>query len=439
MTAPHFAAFLRVMEVIRPAFDPRVFVHLLVVLIGWIRTPGRHAITEALLVTGVAGVRDHTAFHRVFSRARWDPDALGRRLLHALVPRLRQALRFVVDDTLAPHKGPQIFGLGCHLDAVRSTRRTKVFAFGHQWVVLSIVVTLPWASRAWALPLAFRLYRTTAECARRGVPHRSKTELARELVEQLATWLPDRAFDVVADQAYTNKTVMRGLPARITWSGALRPDAALFALPTGRRRKGTRVATPAALAADASIPWSHTRVVLYGRARTIPYKACVACWHHALGPRPLLVVVVKCATGDRPLRVFVCTDPDRSVPALLRGYAERWPQEVTFRDSKQLLGFADSSARTAQAVLRTAPMAGLLYTLLTLWFHECRLGDATDVVPQRPWDRTKQHVSFADVLRAAQRMLARIDLPSKLPVLEDFARGRPTPRIPRQLTFSFAA
>src|SRR5258708_691973 len=138
MTAPLFAAFLRVLEVIRPAFpDPRVFARLTVVLIGWVRTTGRHAVTESLLVTGLAADHDWSGFHRVFSRARWDLDEVGRRVLRALVARLQGVPRLVLDDTRAPHRGPEIFGLGCHLDAVRSTKRTKVFAFGHVWVVLS--------------------------------------------------------------------------------------------------------------------------------------------------------------------------------------------------------------------------------------------------------------------------------------------------------------
>src|SRR5258706_15993954 len=98
MTANLFAAFLRVTEVIRPAFDPRVFANLLVILIGWVQTSGRHAVTEALVVTGVAGVRDHAAFHRVFSRAVWDLDEVGRRLLEAIVTRLSTGpARFVID------------------------------------------------------------------------------------------------------------------------------------------------------------------------------------------------------------------------------------------------------------------------------------------------------------------------------------------------------
>lgn len=444
MTDPLFATFLRVVEVMRPAFDPRVFARLLVVLIGWTRTTGRHAITEALCVTGLATERDWTAFHRVFSTARWDLDEIGRALLAWILKRWGEGpLRLVLDDTLCPHKGPHVFGLGCHLDAVTSTRKHRNFRFGHCWIVLSVVVQLPFARTPWALPILFRLYRTHDGA---GEDYRAKTALARELIERALAFVPDREIEIAADQAYSNGPVMRGLPSRVRCYGALRPDAALTAAPTQaernkckHRKKGKALPSPAALAANRRVPWSKTRVTLYGELRTVEYKTCVAQWYHALGPQLLRVVVVRCTSGTRPLRVFFCTDASVSVPQLLTGYSERWPTEPMFRESKQLLGMAHSSARSEAAVRRTAPMAALLYTVLALWFHECRLGEVPTVIPVRPWYRHKQRVSFGDVVRAAQDCFARVDLPTEFSAIEDFARHGPPRRAARQLPLPFAA
>jgi hypothetical protein len=440
VTTTLFAAFLGVLEVIRPAFTPETFAKLVVILVGWVRTHGRHAITEALVVTGLAGVRDHSAFHRVFSTSPWEPDEVGRRLFLFLLRWIAGAVQLVIDDTLAPHKGPQIFGLGCHLDAVHSTRRTKLFRFGHNWVVLSVVVRLPFTPRPWALPVLFRLYRTHDDCDTVGDVHRKKTELARELLTVVRGWVPDRALELALDQAYCNRTVLHDLPPRVVVFGSLRLDAALTAVPTDAgRRKGARLASPADLAADPTVPWSHTRVVLYGRRRTIAYKTCVAQWYHPLGPALVRVVVVRCTTGDRPLRAYFCTDPTASVPATLRGYADRWPTEPTFRDNKQLLGFAETSARSPNAVLRTAPMIGLLYTILVVWFQVCHLGDVPGLLPNRPWNRDKRGASFADILRTAHDTFTRIDLGAKLPQIDNFARRGRRPSSGEQLRFSFAA
>jgi hypothetical protein len=154
--------------------------NLVIISVGWIQTFGTHAVTQALVVTGVAGKRHHEAFHRFFSRGTWDPDELG----HALFRRLERwtgkgAVRICIDDTLAPKKGPQVFGIGSHLDAVRSTKRRKVFCFGHCWVVLTVLVNVPFSTRVWALPVLFRLYRSKKECAEHTADYDKKTELDR--------------------------------------------------------------------------------------------------------------------------------------------------------------------------------------------------------------------------------------------------------------------
>jgi hypothetical protein len=114
----------------------------MIILFGWVQTSGTHAVTQALVATGVAGRRHHEAFHRFFSRGTWCPDAVGRLLLTQILRWVPQeaSIGLVLDDTLAPKEGPKVFGIGNHLDAVRSTRRVRIFTFGHVWVVLSVVV-----------------------------------------------------------------------------------------------------------------------------------------------------------------------------------------------------------------------------------------------------------------------------------------------------------
>ena len=115
---------------------------------------------------------------------------------------------------------------------------------------------------------------------------------------------------------------------------------------------------------------------------------------------------------------------------LLEGYGGRWNIEVFFRDAKQWLGFADSPARTEQAVRRMAPFVGLLYSLLVLWFVEGAYQSPLAAPPPRPWYRHKRGMSFADILRAARRMLSTVDV---LALARDYGKlqnptaGRETP------------
>ena len=106
-------------------------------------------------------------------------------------------------------------------------------------MTLAVLVRVPFSTRVWALPVLFRLYRTHKDCERRGVPHRKKTDLARDMLEVLGSWVTDQRVELAADSAYCNDTVTRDLPERVVLFGAMRPDAVLTeppAVPTRSAR-----------------------------------------------------------------------------------------------------------------------------------------------------------------------------------------------------------
>jgi len=436
------------LEVVRPAFTRPGFDNLVVVFAGWALTSGPHAVTQALVTTGVAGRRHHESFHRFFSRGTWDPDEVGRLLFGWIARHVREgaAVRVALDDTLATKKGPHVFGIGSHLDAVRSTRRQKIFAFGHCWVVLAVLLPVPFSSRVFALPVLFRLYRTVKSCERSGQPHRKKTELARELLNVLAVWVGARRVEVAADSAYCNDTVTRGLPDTFVLYGAMRPDAVLTALPPARRRRSGRpskrgrpVAKPEVIAKDGRRPWLSCEATIYGARRTVRYKTVDAQWYRACGVRLLRIVIVQIDGGAIGMRVFFSTDATVAVPIILETYAGRWAIEVCFRELKQLLGFGDSSARKRAAVERTAPFVGLIYTTLVLWFTEGVHLTRIATPPLRPWYRHKQGLCFADVLRAAQRALTPLDVLDPRRSLGNLRKRRPPSAWPRESWLRHAA
>lgn len=405
--------FLDVAQVLRPAFTTASFLNVLVVMVGWVLTHDRHAITGALVATDVAGRRHHAAFHRLFSRARWEPDELGRRLLLWLVGHASAdaTVRLAVDDTITPKKGPDVWGLGTHVDPVHSTRKHRIFCFGHCWVVLAVLVNVPFSSRTWALPILFRLYRNKKACRRKDRPYRKKTELACDMLQLVAQWLGDRRVELSADAGYCNGTVTDGLPKNFVLLGRMRPDAVLNAPPKparpgkrGRPRlRGDLMPKPQRIARDGRRRWQTVKAHLYGKSTKVHVKTISAQWYRACGERLLRIVIVQVTTGTVPCQVFFSTDPNLSPVDILQAYAKRWSLECAFFDLKQWLGFADSSARSQRAVERTAPFAGLTFTALVLWFGQTAWTAA--VVPVRPWYRHKKNLSFADIVRTAQHTL----------------------------------
>jgi hypothetical protein len=412
---PATTALLEVLESLRPAFSAPCFSNMIVIFAGWVLTGGRHAVTEALVVTGVSGLRHHAAFHSFFAYAVWSIDELGLRLAEKIVEGIDGVVFVAIDDTLAAKKGPHVFGLGCHIDAVRSTRKHKIFCFGHVWVTLAILLPVPFSSRRWALPVLFRLYRNKKECMKARDGYLKKTQLAKELLGTLLARLDRREVAVTMDNAYCCGLLLKELPKNLIIYGAMRLDAALYAPPERRRPKagrprryGDRLASLEEIANDDDTPWRTTTAFLYGEERQVRYKTLTAQWRKVCGDRLLRVILIRCVKGNIPFRVVFSTCHRDSAARVISGYGHRWNIEVTFRELKQELGFADSSARKPSAVRRTAPFVGLVYTALVLWFLDARSGNAK--VPVRPWYRLKKGISFADILRAAQESLRPLDI-----------------------------
>ena len=179
-----------------------------------------------------------------FSRALWELDRVGKTLFERLAP-LRSGpwIELAIDDTVCSKRGRHIFGASMHVDAVTSTVRRKNLIRGHCWVVLVLVVNVPRSKRAWALPLLSRLYCGKKEA---GTAYRTKTVLAREMLEIVLTWVsPETRIRLLIDSGYMGKTMLRGLPLdRVTVFGPLKTNVALFRATSarsghsrGRRRK----------------------------------------------------------------------------------------------------------------------------------------------------------------------------------------------------------
>src|SRR6185295_7787217 len=116
----------------------------------------------------------------------------------------------------------------------------------------------------------------------------------------------------------------------------------------------------------------------------------------------LTFVLVRDTTGKRPEQIFYCTRLDWDARTILSTYAGRWAIEVTFENAKQLLGFEDPANWVPKAVLRTAPIALLLYSLVVVWIHQA--GHPHVEFPERPWYPKKAEPSFADMLGTLRRL-----------------------------------
>ena len=139
-------------------------------------------------------------------------------------------------------------------------------------------------------------------------------------------------------------------------------------------------------------------------------KTIRALYYKAGKDRLLVIVLVRDTTGGRPDQMFYSTRLDWDARTVLSHYAARWSIEVMFFNNKQMMGFEDPANRTELAVERTAPTGMFLYGLTVVWFHQ--EGHRSLAYPDRPWYRSKEEPSFADLLSTLRRMSWQDQFPS---------------------------
>jgi DDE superfamily endonuclease len=417
------SSFQSLLQRFRSVFTAPSFAVFLTVATGWCLCARRRFITEVIQASGAVYHGHHSRYHRFFSHAAWDINDLWEMLAYQLVQEFvpRGVLLIALDDTLCRKRGLSIFGTGMHHDPLISSRQKALVSWGHSWVVATLLIEgLPWApSKVWALPILSRLYRNRQGCpkGRQGKKppldpnHRTRPELALEMLQELAAAFPDRRIVVVADSAYGGRSVLKQLPEHVDLISRVHSKAALYAPPPPRqpgqkgapRKKGGRLPGMAEWAGDETPPWETLEFDQYGLHATLSVKSRQALYYKAGGTRLLTIVLTRDAGGGgRPDAMLYCTRLDWTVRQILQTYAARWAIEVLFFNAKQFLGLEDPANRLEKAVERTAPFGLVMYSVTVLWFHQA--GHRHLRYPERPWYRGKQEPSFADILRTLRRV-----------------------------------
>jgi SRSO17 transposase len=416
-------SFVALLQHFSPVFTAPTFQTFSLIVTGWLLSHRHRYITELIFSCGRIGIGHWSRFHRFFSHAAWDLDTLSMSLAKLVVMILAPGATtlWAVDDTLCRKRGLTLYGAGMHHDPLISSRAKPLVSWGHDWVVLCLILVHPfWApTKVFALPVAFRLYRnrqglTKGKKGRAKAPrdpdHRTRPELALGLIHLAAAWFPDDELIVTGDSAYGGASVLRHLPPNVHLISHVHPKGALYRpappkAPKTRgpaRKKGERLPGMAAWADDPDRPWTELEFDQFGFHATVAVKTTQALYYKAGKDRLLTIVLVRDLEGKRPDQMFYCTQLEWTAREILSAYACRWAIECTFENCKQLLGLEDPANRLPRAVQRTAPMAMIVYSLVVVWFH--RAGHESLRFPVRPWYPKKEEPSFADMLTTLRRI-----------------------------------
>ncbi len=390
------------LQTCRGVFSAPGFAAFVVLVVGALGAVGPRTITGIWAATGLAGQLHWSRAHRFFSETKWDPDTLGLHLAHlavSLFVAAGAAITIAVDDTLFHRYGKLVYGAAWQHDG--SAKGRDGVGRGNCFVVVGLVVTVPFMKRAVLLPVLFRLYTP------KDGP--SKTEHARSMVNLLSRAFAQRRVHVVADALYRGPA-WRNLPGNVTFTTRLASTAVLYGpqpAPTGTRGhpvwKGPRLGTPSQIALAAA--WRKTTVTRYGDTGEVLLADIACLWWGSLNRTPLRLILVRDLDRHRRDLALITTDLVTSAEDLVARYCARWSIEQTIKDGKDLLGVGDAQNRLKTAVQRTVPFMLLTLTILVCWY--ARSGDAAADLTQRRglarWYRRKTTISVTDMLIAFRR------------------------------------
>lgn len=449
----------------RPAFaDRRTFDRFQRLACGLLATEGRHTITAMMQATGRADC-DWSGDYRLFSRSVWEPSEVFRRLLEpalALYPPAHSTIVASLDDTNLRKSGTHIPGVAYRRDPMSPPFQTNLIR-AQRFVQISLAVPFdkdPSAARA--IPVGFDHAPSAGKVKKDATPeevgaHRERTKAQslssygvqaitrlREALDESSR--ADSPFLVAVDGSYTNKTVLRHLPARTHLIGRIRKDAVLYQVPTDRpdaqrgrpRTYGPRLPTPEELRQDESTPWTSVRVFAAGREHDCDVKQTAPLlWRKAGCDLPLRVIVIRplgyrLSKSSRVLyrqpAYLITTDLSSSLEALIQAYFWRWDIEVNHRDEKQLLGVGHAQVRSARSAERAPAFAVASYAMLLIAAANTYGIAAREPVTDLP--KWLKHSAAKQIRLSTSQLLCRFrtdrrssSLAQQLPNFEHFAHN----------------
>jgi hypothetical protein len=295
-----------------------------------------------------------------------------------------------------------------------------VVHWSHNWVIGAVMLRPQcWPNWVIGLPVWFTLYRKRPGCGRQH-PFRTRQQIAAQMIRQTRDALGDWPVRVAADGQYATREVVeatRGVQSNLV--SRIRSDAALYALPPKRkpgrrgpsRKKGPRLPTPRQMAARRQKGWRWVEARMYGKVRRRQVLSIVCLWYHVGRDRPIQLLIVRDPQGPEKDDYLFCTDPGVEAVEILERFAGRWPIEESIEEAKQLGGLEQVQGWCPRTVLRQAPMALVVQTLVKAWYLFYGIQAKAAQPNGSAWQRPKDHPSYLDMLATLRKVLwtARIN------------------------------
>jgi hypothetical protein len=393
---------------------------------GWSVAWGRQTLTTSLWVSGAASVthfsRSEAFLGGPLSTARYRLWAQGIRCGASVIPP-GDVITIDVDDHPATQSGRHIEGRDRDRNGAGSARQDSRVLEGINRVVAIMRMPLTrWPGHHLSLPIGLERSLKEPLADTLGLPSRSRSPLARRIVDLAAEPLPERRLHVVGDGGFATRAFVRQLPPTVEVTARVLITATLSqpALAVTHKRRGAPrkkgdlmgSATTLATSQNGWQPPPHD-------AGALGQSWC-GMWQSVLPGRLIRVVVVRRpplehATASKgkkpcgrhkPLEAFCSTDVSVSLDHILGSSQDRWAIEMAIRDARAFSGVAQDPCRTRTPIVGANTFRLLMAAARTLWCiaQSARQG-GVELRRFRPWDWHKVAPSQLEVAWACREAL----------------------------------
>ncbi len=412
-------AVIAIFAAFAPLFTEPTYRNVQVLLLGMVLAPGKRTVTAALRAMGLSQEKRFTTYHRVLNRAKWSALQAARILLRLLVNTFVAEGPVVIgiDETLERRRGDKIAAKGIYRDSVRSSKRHFVKSSGLRWIVMMLLVPIPFSGCVWALPFFVHLAPSQRYNEEHKKKHRTIPGCAWLMICYVRRWLPERTLVFVADQTYAALEFLHRcatMEQPVTVITRLRLDAALCAPPPPKDphrpgpapRKGKRLPKLKTILADAATTWTKVTIAdWYGQGeREIEIVSATCLWAgDGLPVVPIRWVLIRDPEEKFEAQALLCTDLEVDPVQIISWFIRRWRMEVTFEDSRAHLGIETQRQWNDLAIARTTPVLFALFSVVTLLAHQWMPKEPAPV-RQAAW-YVKEQPTFSDAIALVRRKL----------------------------------
>jgi hypothetical protein len=405
-----------VMGLFQPLFRASAWPTFSLLACGWALATERHTITTYLWLTGATTLKHFSRFYVFLGgplyTARWKLWApVIRHGATGVDP--HQPLVLAIDDFTKKKAGRHIDGLDHYRHSAGSARQEYRTLRGVNFVLG--VMRLPlarWPGFRITLPIGLECYLKAPLAHTLHVAYRSRSTLARAIVDFVATPLPERAIRVIADGGYATKECLRQLPRTVEVVSRLLITAQLYALPEPAltRRSGRPPCQGKPLGSPKTFARQRKGWRGHPSEAGATVQAWVGLWHSVFPGRPIRVVIVRRTASTkahtshqrkpRPvIEAFFTTDLTLSLEAILAAYRDRWAVEIDIRDGQAFYGLGQDQCRKWRRIMGANTLRLAMAAARTLWFvaQTQRMGPL-ELCRYRPWYRTKVAPSQLDIV-----------------------------------------